>query len=363
MQTQKMDRTVLREQINAHPLLALPPQDRPAQARLRMELIELLLRYLKFDQQLERTLQTDDSALLQNEESLHRAQYEPSVRGRQFDGVAFMEAANEAIRRYDEASGTPFLGYFSLLYRQKLLHAAGASIPVQEQRAFGPLKKRDMALLRKLNALLQRKNSRYRAEDLPPALCAQLVAELGVTESALRELLRVVRMANTIAPKSSEEDDEPAELPCPDPESTDFVGALETVQQLADALDMLCETEQKEYTRLFMTNDVLRPLKEDEIVDDIGYARVLVQHEQALFEGVFVRPYLGFVYEPTPAPDTMRGVILGKLRLPLRDSSIASYKQVYASAVSMARQRFEKLRMKLRGHLQAAAEAPPGAAR
>lgn len=59
----------------------------------------------------------------------------------------------------------------------------------------------------------------------------------------------------------------------------------------------------------------------------------------------------------------MRGVILGKLRLPLRDSSIASYKQVYASAVSMARQRFEKLRMKLRGHLQAAAEAPPGAAR
>lgn len=362
MQTKKKDRTALREQINAHPLLAFPPRERPAQARLRMELIELLLRYLKFDQQLERALQSDDSALLQNEESLHRAQYEPSIRGRQFDGVAFMEAANEAIRRYDETSGTPFLGYFLMLYRQKLLHAASASVPVQEQKVFGPLKKRDMALLRKLNALLQRKNSLYRAEDLPPALCAPLAAELGVTEDALRELLRVVQMANTIAPKPSEEGGEVQELPCPDPESTDFVDALETVQQLADALDMLCETEQKEYTRLFMTNDVLRPLKEDEVVDDVGYARVLVQHEQALFTGVFVRPYLGFVYEPSPAPDTMRGVILGRLRLPLRDSSIASYKQVYASAVSMARQRFEKLRVKLRDRLQAVAEGPSGAA-
>lgn len=362
MQTKTMDRTALREQINAYPLLALPPQDRPAQARLRMELIELLLRYLKFDQQMERALQSEDSALLQNEENLHRVQYEPALRGKQFDGVAFMEAANEAIRRYDEGAGVPFLSYFSMLYRQKLLHAAGESIPVQEQKVFGPLKKRDVALLRKLNALLQRKNSRYRAEDLPPALCAPLAVELGVTESALRELLRVVRMANTIAPKPAEEDDEAQELPCPDPESTDFVGALETVQQLADALDMLCETEQKEYARLFMTNDVLRPLKEDEIVDDIGYARVLVQHEQALFTGVFVRPYLGFVYEPTPTPDTMRGIILGKLRLPLQDSSIASYKQVYASAVSMARQRFEKLRVKLRGRLQAVAEGISGAA-
>ncbi len=353
MQTQMLDRAALCEQINHHPLLDLPPRERPGRARERMELIEKVLRYLKFDRMLESTLQTDDSALLQNEESLRRAQYEPAVRGRQFDGVAFMEAFNEALRRYDDTAETPFLGYFSLLYRQKLLHAAGASVAVQEQKAFGPLKKRDMILLRKLNALLKRSQSGYRAEDLPVSLCGPLAAELGVSENSLRELLRIVRMANTIAPKETEED-APRELPCADPESTDFVAAVESAQQLAEALDLLCETEQKEYTRLFMTNDVLRPLKEDEVVDDVGYARVLVQHEKALFEGIFEQPYLTFVYEPDPAPDTMRGVILGRLRLPLRDSSIVAYKHVYASAVSMARQRFEKLRATLRSRLQTA---------
>lgn len=353
MQTQMLDRTALCEQINHHPLLDVPPQERPGQSRQRMELIEKMLRYLKIDQMLESTLQTDDSALLKNEESLRRAQYEPSVRGKQFDGVAFMEAFNEAIRRYDYSEQTPFLGYFTLLYRQKILHAAGASVSVQEQKAFGPLKKRDMLLLRKLNALLRRSHSGYRAEELPASLCAPLAKELGVSENALRELLRIVRMANTIAPKETEEDS-PGELPCADPASTDFVAVVEWAQQLAQAMELLCETEQKEYTRLFMTNDVLRPLKEDEVVDDVGYARVLVQHEQALFEGVFEIPYLEFVYEPDPVPDTMRGIILGRLRLPLQDSSIAAYKRVYASAVSMARRRFEKLRAALWHRLQAA---------
>lgn len=356
MQTQMLERTALREQINSHPILELPPEERSGQARQRMEFIELLLRYLKFDRTLEEALQTEESALLQNEESLRRAQYDPMARSKQFDGVAFMEAVNEALRRYDPAAKTPFIGYFFVLYRQKLVHAAGAVTSVQEQKAFGPLKKRDMALLRKLNALLERKHSRYRAEDLPTALCAPLAEELGVTESSLRELLRIVRMANTIAPKE-EEDGEPQELPFEDPDSTDFVTAVESVQQLAQALELLCETDQKEYTRLFMTNDVLRPLKEDEVVDDVGYARALVQHEQELFDGIFERPYLGFVYEPQPAPDTMRGIILGKLRLPLRDSSIVAYKQVYASAVSMARRRFETLRATLRSRLQNAGKA------
>ena len=350
MQTKMLDGAALREQINGHPLLAVPPQERSAMARQRMELIELMLHYLKFDRKLENALQTD-SALLENEESLRRAQYDPAARNKQFDGVAFMEAVNEALNRYDAGVGAPFLSYFSLLYRQKLMRAAGTSVSVQEQKAFGPLKKRDMTLLRKLNALLERKHSRYRAEDLPPALCEPLARELGVTETALRELLRIVRMANTIAPKDTQED-EPAELPCPDPQSTDFVAVVESAQQLAQALDLLCETEQKEYTRLFMTNDVLRPLKEDEVVDDVGYARVLVAHEQELFAGILERPYLMFVYEPTPVPDTMRGIILGKLRLPLRDSSIVAYKQVYASAVSMARRRFETLRATLRRKLQ-----------
>ena len=339
-------RAALQQQINGHPLLALPPQQRQDQ-RLRLELMRLVLRYFAFDKQLERDTRNPDSALLKNEESLRRAQYDPASRGRQYDNLAFMNAICEAMARYDGEKGVPFLSYFQLLYRQKLVREARQSVAVQEQKAFGPLKKRDMELLKKLNAFLLRRHSPHAAENLPAGLCASLAAELGVTESALRQLLAVVRMANTIAPRPAEEGEE-EELPAPDPQSEGFVRAVELAQQLSDLLDRLCETEQKEYARLFLTNDLLRPLKEEELTDDVGYARLLLRHEAALFRAVFALPYLCFVYCPPPQPDSIRNLIAGKLRLPLPDSSIAAYKQVGAPAVSMAHRRFQKLQQTLR---------------
>lgn len=347
------ERAALQQQINGHPLLALPPRQRQDQKRLRLELMRLVLRYFAFDKKLEQDTRDPDSALLKNEESLRRAQYDPASRSRQYDNLAYMNAICEAMDRYDGEKGVPFLSYFQLLYRQKLLHEARQSVAVQEQKAFGPLKKRDLELLKKLNDFLVRRHSRYTAETLPAEFCAPLATELGVAESALRQLLAVVRMANTIAPHPSEEGEEESELPAPDPEAEGFVRVVELAQQLSDLLDRICETEQKEYSRLFLTNDLLRPLKEDQVVDDVGYARLLLRHEAGLFRAVFALPYLCFVYQLPPQPDSIRNIIAGKLRLPLRDSSIAAYKQVGAPAVSMAHRRFEKLQQTLRQQILA----------
>lgn len=66
---ERADRDALKQQINTHPLLALPPEERLRQTRQRMELAELLLRWYRFEQQLEKTLQTQDSALAESEAS------------------------------------------------------------------------------------------------------------------------------------------------------------------------------------------------------------------------------------------------------------------------------------------------------
>lgn len=369
MQSKQEEREILRQRINTHPLLGEPAQQRLSHTRAYTELVELLLRYYAFDRKIEHALQSEDGpdgadvVLIRSEEALQNAQYRRKGRRETFDGVAFMEAVREALQRYDSQRGAAFTTYFMRLYEQRLMRASAQVTSTREQRIFGPLKKEHLQLLKKLDDLLLRRNSPYTPQTLPASAVASLAEELGLDADRVRGVLVAVRMSKAVAPRSTGEDDEEegdesSVLDAADPAVRVDSSRVETFQELAAALDILCDTDQKEYTRLFMTNDVLSPLKEDTADDPVAYGRVLLQHEEALFRAVFERPYLCFVFEETPVPDSVRNIIVGRLRRPLRDSSIVAYKQSKgelksASGVSNARKRFEKLREQLRRQLDA----------
>lgn len=360
MQKKKEERAgqeALKQKINTHPLLSLPPQERLQQTRQRMELAELLLRYHNFEQQIEQTLQTPESegsALYQSETSARSVYKNNKQARRHFDGVAFMEAVVEALKWYDAGRGTAFTTYFYTLYQQRARRSNAGEIAIVERQAFGPLKKQDLQLLKQLNRLLLRRNLPYGPETLPDKLCAPLAEQMGITVKQLRGLLSAVRMIRLVEPTRTEDGEEDApEESVAAPGEENPVRRMEVIQELAGALDLLCENEQKEYPRLFMTNEVLRPLKEpDPDTDDPQtYGRVLLQWEELLFRAVFEQPYLCFVYEENPRPDSVRNLVAGRLRHPLRDASIAAYKQVRPSAVSNARKRFQDLQRQLRRQL------------
>lgn len=356
---ERVDRDALKQQINTHPLLALPPEERLQQTRQRMELAELLLRYHRFEQQLEKTLQTpeDEGSALAESEASARNVYKKNKTARQhFDGVAFMETVVEALKWYDDSRGAAFTTYFYTLYQQRARRSNAREIAIVERQAFGPLKRQDLQLLKQLNKLILRQNLPYAPENLPDKLCVPLAEQLGITPKQLRGLLSTLRMIRLVEPSRSEDGEEQApEEMVAAPAEESPLHRVEVIQELAAALDLLAENDQKEYPRLFMTNDVLRPLKEpdDETDDPVAYARVLVRCEEVLFRAVFERPYLCFVYEETPRPDSMRNLVAGRLRRPLQDASIAAYKQVRPSAVSNARKRFQALQMQLRRQLEA----------
>lgn len=351
---ERADRDALKQQINTHPLLALPPEERLQRTRQRMELAELLLRWYRFEQQLEKTLQTQDSALAESEASA-RSVYKNNKKIQQhFDGVAFMETVVEALKWYDASRGAAFTTYFYGLYQQRAQRSNAREIAIVERQAFGPLKRQDLQLLKQLNKLILRQNLPYAPENLPDKLCIPLAEQLGITPKQLRGLLSTLRMIRLVEPTRDEEGEEQSPEDTVAAPEEDPLRQVAAIQELAAALDLLAENDQKEYPRLFMTNDVLRPLKEpDGDSDPVAYARVLVRCEETLFRAVFEWPYLCFVYEESPRPDSVRHLVKGRLRRPLQDASIAAYKQVRPSAVSNARKRFQALQMQMRRQLEA----------
>lgn len=352
---ERADRDALKQQINTHPLLALPPEERLGQTRQRMELAELLLRWYRFEQQLEKTLQTQDSALAESEASARGVYTRNKKIQQHFDGVAFMETVVEALKWYDASRGAAFTTYFYGLYQQRAQRSNAREIAIVERQAFGPLKRQDLQLLKQLNKLILRQNLPYAPENLPDKLCVPLAEQLGITPKQLRGLLSTLRMIRLVEPARNEDGEEEApEEKVADAAEQNPARQIEAIQELAAALDLLAENDQKEYPRLFMTNDVLRPLKDPdgETGDPVVYARVLVQCEEALFRAVFEKAYLRFVYEESPRPDSMRHLVKGRLRRPLQDASIAAYKQVRPSAVSNARKRFQALQKQLRRQLE-----------
>lgn len=334
----------LKNAINQHPLLALPAAERRKNTAAFHRFVELLMRQKKasperlaarMDKASDRLLLTED------EDAATRALFHPRTRTACVDLCALMEAACDALDTFDAGAGVQFLTYFDRLYSQRLLRAAGEKNSISDGRLYtAGLSRTDRKLIVQLNRLLE--NSGRTAEGLPPRLYRLYAEEMGISERRLRELLESLykaRHVDSLFVEGEEGEDDTREVE--DRAQTDAMARMEHMEAVGVALEMLARLEEKEYPRLFLTNDITRTLKE-EPDSAAECAKVLLRSEAVLWERVFVRAYLEFVLVPPPVPDSIRNVIRARVHpdRPLQDRSIAAFKKVSPSAVSQQRKRF-----------------------
>lgn len=338
------ERDELRQRINTHFLLSVPVEQRPRYTRQRLELTELLLEYKGFAALLQRDLANAEAGA---EQAFWGYYQKRATRTMAFDGLAFAQAAQTAIYRYSGERGASFLTYFDTVYERQLRGAAQEKSR-EEQRLGLAVPARKNKLIRDLSRLLEQKYHGAPPNRLPEDLCAHLAAVLDITAdevARLWDLARAVRCEPLPldSPLQEGSDYTLAEAAA-DPDGADPQEKLERSAWVSELLEAFADLDKREYPRLFLTNDILRPLKQpDDRTDAAAYGRLLVRYEEALFAHVFWPGYLLFVLEQPPAPDSLRGIILAHLCRPLQSQTIAAYKNVSKAAVSQQQAAYRRL--------------------
>ena len=334
----------LKNAINQHPLLALPPSERRKNTAAFHRFVELLMRQKKaaperLAAQMDRA--SDRLLLDEDEQAAKKALFHSRTRTVCVDLYALMEAACDALDTFDAGVGVQFLTYFDRLYNQRMLRSAGEKQSISDGNLYtSGLSRTDRKLIVQLNRLLE--NSGCSIGDLSPRLYQVIAKEMDISEQRLRKLLENLYRARHVDSLITEgEDGEEENRALVDDTQTDAMGRMEQMEAVGVALEMLAGLEEKEYPRLFLTNDITHTIKE-EPDSAVECARVLLRSEAILWEKIFVRGYLDFVLLPPPEPDSIRNLILARIHpdRPLQDRSIAAFKKVSASAVSQQRKRF-----------------------
>lgn len=341
-QWQTPEQEELRRRIESHPLLALPAAERAGRTQARLELVELVMRLKKFDAKLRARLQTDRSALLMDEEEIRDARTLRMDRlARKFDSITFLTCMDKALAGYDAGQGTPFLAYFDRIYTNAMHRTANRQDALTGQERVA-LTRREGHLLKEMRRLSEAMG--YDLKNLPPRYDRELGEALGLAPEKLRALLDKAQAASRFVSMDDRGDEEDGSvLQIADPHSEDAQARLESMAEVLRAVRMFADLDCQEYPRLFFTNDVLRPLKEeDPAVSPDVYCRVLQRMEDILWDQIFVQGYIEFTFLPPPALDRLANLLAARLGRPLQDASIAAYKQVSAAAVSYQRKRYTK---------------------
>lgn len=303
----------------------------------RMDLIRLLMQYFRFEETLQKSMSDvqNPADLAQEQELLYKKKD-------CFDGVAFMEAFEKAIQNYDPAKGA-FLACFTFLYKQEKSKKQDEQYRIVQRRSFSMGEKKACNLKKLLTLLGQ--TGQYRPENLPRSLYGPFSRVMKMSEEDFAELLKLAIQeqmeANDAQP--DDEDGEPAWMDrAEDMASMQELMTPERLDNLCVLLDLLTDLDQREYPRLFLTNELLRILKEQEMEERerVLYAQAMIRRESQLWERVFIQTYLDFVYDPSICPDCIRNLILGHLIRKLQHSTIAEYKHVSQSTVSQSAKRF-----------------------
>ena len=209
----------LRRRIEEHPLLTLPPEQRVGQTAQRMELLMLIMRLKKFDRKLERRNQSQDLAILADEQELHDSRVSRISRlAGKYDSVAFMSTIDKALLGYDASQGTPFLAYFDRIYVHELHRAANREDAINHQGRVA-LTSREGHLIKEMQRLS--KVLGYHLKDLPHRYDEELARSLDLTPAQLRDLMEkadaVERFVSMDQMADSEDDSTP---PCRSPTRT-----------------------------------------------------------------------------------------------------------------------------------------------
>lgn len=331
-------RQELARRIEEHPLWRRPAAERLADAAQWQDLYLLVMRWKGFLQKVENRLQSRDSALALDENELLNARYSRAGRRRSlYDSCAFAESLRAAVKGYDPDRGGSFLAYFDAIY-EKDLHRAANREQGKRQEGARPLTRGETNLWKELCRLTEKLG--LDARQLPPGYYATLADLLGVSREQVERLLRRCSAARWVTSLDRDGEEEPAPEP-EDPAARAELEQLELAQEAMGAIALFAERDAAEYPRLFFTNDVLAPMRaEPPQVDPASYCALLERQEALLWQRVFVRGYVEYVFQPPPAPDTLRHLLLARLCRPLRDATIAAFKGVTPAAVSYRRKRY-----------------------
>lgn len=338
----QMNRTQLQESIETHELLRLPQEQRLSSDRLRMEFTLLVMRYCGFEQKLKKRLNQETTvALVEQETEMEQALYQKKGRSKKFDSIAFLTAVNSAIKNYDVSSGVPFLGFFNTIYTREVVKTAQ-----QQRRAVhqeeAPLTRDETRIWKELTRLCEKLGLDW--NTLPDSYYKKIAGFLGMSESAVRGTMQKCMLARRLTSLDEEIDDEGNTPDAADPHAENPQTRLERMEAVLRAVTQFADLDAKEYPKLFFTNDILCPLRESNpAVDPQTYCGVLQRVESTLWQGVFVQPYIRFVFAPPPEPACVKNLLYAKMLRPLQDASIAAYKNVSAAAVSYQRKKYTAL--------------------
>lgn len=334
----------LRDKINGHPLLDLPAEQRNELTPLRMDFVERVMTFKKFDKMLESRLHSQDSALLADEREMREARTMRISRlSTKFASEAFLQSIWKALAGYDAAKGATFLAYFDRIYAYEMHRAANREDAINDQSRVA-LTDNEGRLIKEMQHLASALG--YSLQELPRRYDADLAAALGITPEQLRDLMYKSDAARRFVSMDALADAEDGENPArqyADPHSEDAQARLECTAQLIEAVKRFSDLDCKEYPRLFFTNDALYPLKEEPpVIPADVYCGMLQRLEGDPWNRCFEHGYIEYTFTPPPSLDRLEHLVEAKLRHPLQDASIAAYKGVSAPAVSYQRKRYAK---------------------
>lgn len=343
-----------KEEINRHPLLSLPREDREKDRRLYMEFYSLVLKNLGFLAVIERRAGAGRERNILEEEELRWESSREKIAGTGFsyyDDLAFAEALKKAVNGYEQArSGdapaASFLTYFNQIYaREVRKESSRLSKTVVNQT-----KSHDRQLMSKILVMLQKKYGEdYDIDNLPEQVIRSIAQTLEQEPEKLKELLafyRDFRCPGSLAPEIGD-DGEEMESNLADSLAENPFEAVRYSELLLNIMEDICDVDDREYSRLFLTNTLLSGAKEDDAPDSCEF---LLKNENFLLARVFVHGYLRFVMV-LPEQISARAIILAPLIRALLDATIAEYKGVGPTAVSNRRKQYlARLRLINRKH-------------
>lgn len=278
---------------------------------------------------------------------------------RYFDGVAYMEALRQSIRKYDldwqgqDSEQKPsFWGLFDSCYQkclnQQKRKAMLVSVPSEKWN-----------LLNKISIYLKKEG--LSPDDLRQnSRCSDIIGNiasvLNLQPEHICELLLVLRNIQTLSldtPVGEEGDTT----------MTDFLpDTLEDAEErfwgnwLAFSfIQQACQKDLTEYNRLLMTNLLLHPLHPETgpqppVKGAKAYAENLQENESDLYQNVFLTAYLDFIsWRTRRAPDVkadpadINVLCYGYPLRELNALSIASYKNVTPANVTYYNRKFTSL--------------------
>lgn len=341
----------LREQIENHPIWQYPPQERLSHQREWQDLYLLVLDFKKFKKTLKRRLDNvDESALLADEAQMERTRISNSNdRRTKLDALSFTLALRNAVAKYDAAPDRKFMAYFDAVY----VNTLHEQVNKQANRNQGKmaLNRREGALWGSFSKLCEKQG--LAADEAPISFYKKAAEALHTDPESLLKLARRRAAVHTVSldQKLSDSEDGPT-FDAADPNQEDIQARLERTAEAMRTLAMFANKDMKEYPRLFFTGDVLAPMYSDRLgMSDVQYCALLEKQEDLLWERLFVRGYLEYLFEPAK-PDAMRDFLKLQPTHPLQDSSVAAYKGITAAAVSYQRKKYTAMLKELMKQLK-----------